>query len=42
MSSALFPRSFRKAYPQAVRGEGCYIFTAAGKKLAAAIDRVVH
>lgn len=32
MSEALFPRSFRKAYPQAVRGEGCYIFTADGKK----------
>ncbi len=30
--SSLFPRSFRKDYPQAVRGEGCYIFTADGKK----------
>src|SRR5579862_481924 len=27
MDNALFPRSFRKVYPQAVRGEGCYIFT---------------
>ncbi len=32
MSQALFPRSFRKAYPQAIRGEGCYVFTADGKK----------
>ena len=32
MSQALFPRSFRKDYPQAVRGQGCYIFTADGKK----------
>lgn len=32
MSQALFPRSFRKVYPQAVRGQGCYIFTADGKK----------
>lgn len=32
MSQALFPRSFRKVYPQAVRGEGCYIFTSDGKK----------
>jgi len=33
VSEAFFPRSFRKAYPQAVRGEGCYLFTADGKKL---------
>ncbi len=32
MTQALFPRSFRKTYPQAVRGEGCYVFTADGKK----------
>src|SRR2546422_11173852 len=32
VSQALFPRSFRKDYPQAVRGQGCYIFTANGKK----------
>jgi len=30
--SALFPRSFTKAYPQAVRGEGVWLFDAAGKK----------
>jgi hypothetical protein len=32
MSDALFPRNFRKTYPQAVRGEGCYIFTADGRR----------
>ncbi|MFQ5816637.1 MAG: aspartate aminotransferase family protein [Terriglobia bacterium] len=32
MTQALFPRSFRKVYPEAVRGEGCTIFTADGKK----------
>ncbi|MGB9404341.1 MAG: aspartate aminotransferase family protein [Candidatus Acidiferrales bacterium] len=32
MTSALFPRNFRKTYPQAVRGEGCYIFTAEGRR----------
>ena len=32
MSQALFPRSFRKLYPQAVRGEGCYLFAADRKK----------
>lgn len=32
MDNALFPRSFRKAYPQAVRGEGCYIFTSDGSR----------
>ncbi len=31
-SSALFPRNFRKTCPQAVRGEGCYIFAADGKR----------
>jgi adenosylmethionine-8-amino-7-oxononanoate aminotransferase len=30
--SSLFPRSFSKDYPQAVRGEGCWIYTADGKK----------
>jgi adenosylmethionine-8-amino-7-oxononanoate aminotransferase len=30
--SALFPRSFSKTYPQAVRGEGVWLFDAAGKK----------
>jgi len=32
VTPALFPRSFRRAYPQAVRGEGCYLFTADGKR----------
>lgn len=32
MSQALFPRDFRKLYPRAARGEGCYIFTSEGKK----------
>ncbi|MGA2430151.1 MAG: aspartate aminotransferase family protein, partial [Candidatus Acidiferrum sp.] len=31
--SALFPRSFRKALPIAVRGEGCWIHTADGRRL---------
>lgn len=33
MSEAFFPRSFRKDYPLAVRGGGCYLYTADGKKL---------
>jgi len=32
VNSSLFPRSFHKSYPQAVRGKGCYIWTADGKK----------
>ena len=32
MSDAVFPRNFLKAYPQAVRGEGCFIFTAGGQR----------
>ena len=32
-SEALFPRSFRKAYPEAVRGDGCFIFTADSRKI---------
>jgi adenosylmethionine-8-amino-7-oxononanoate aminotransferase len=32
VTQAFFPRNFRKVYPQAIRGEGCYIFTADGKK----------
>ena len=32
MSNAVFPRSFLKTYPQAVRGEGCFIFTADGRR----------
>ncbi|MFZ0335708.1 MAG: hypothetical protein WAL69_16350, partial [Candidatus Acidiferrales bacterium] len=30
---ALFPRSFRRDYPQAVRGEGCFLFTADNRKI---------
>src|SRR5690348_1046897 len=33
LTIALFPRSFRKIYPEAVRAEGCYIFTADGHKI---------
>ncbi len=33
MTEALFPRSFRKDYAQAVRGSGCYLYTADGKEL---------
>jgi len=33
MTQALFPRSFRKSYPSAVRGEGCYIVTADGRRI---------
>ena len=32
MSEAVFPRNFLKTYPQAVRGEGCFIFTDAGQR----------
>jgi adenosylmethionine-8-amino-7-oxononanoate aminotransferase len=32
MTQAFFPRSFRKSYPEAVRGEGCFLYTADGKK----------
>ncbi|MGH9863739.1 MAG: aminotransferase class III-fold pyridoxal phosphate-dependent enzyme, partial [Candidatus Acidiferrales bacterium] len=32
MSAAFFPRYFGKSYPRAVRGEGCYLFDAGGKK----------
>ena len=32
-SSTVFPRSFRKTYPEAVRAEDCYIFTADGRKI---------
>ncbi len=32
-AGALFPRSFRKPYPEAVRGEGCFIFTADNRKI---------
>jgi adenosylmethionine-8-amino-7-oxononanoate aminotransferase len=33
LANALFPRNFRKAYPEAVRGEGCFLFTADDKKI---------
>ena len=33
MSQALFPRNFRKEYPDAVRGEGCYLITADGRRI---------
>jgi adenosylmethionine-8-amino-7-oxononanoate aminotransferase len=32
MSDAVFPRNFLKTYPRAVRGEGCFIFTAGGQR----------
>jgi adenosylmethionine-8-amino-7-oxononanoate aminotransferase len=31
-TSSLFPRDFRRDYPLAVRGEGCYLYDAQGKK----------
>src|SRR3954471_9075259 len=30
--TANFPRSFRRPYPQAVRGEGVHLYAAAGKR----------
>ncbi|HKW87231.1 MAG TPA: aspartate aminotransferase family protein [Candidatus Acidoferrales bacterium] len=33
MPSALFPRNFRKRYSEAVRGDGCFIFTADGRRI---------
>jgi adenosylmethionine-8-amino-7-oxononanoate aminotransferase len=32
MNEAIFPRNFLKTYPQAVRGEGCYLYTAEGQR----------
>ena len=32
MDEAIFPRSFLKSYPRAVRGEGCFIFTSEGRR----------
>jgi adenosylmethionine-8-amino-7-oxononanoate aminotransferase len=32
MDGALFPRNFLKAYPHAVRGEGCFVFTSEGRR----------
>lgn len=31
-NEAVFPRNFLKTYPQAVRGEGCYVYTADGRR----------
>src|ERR1700731_1391956 len=31
-NSALFPRNFRKDYPVAVRGEGCWIVDQSGRR----------
>ena len=33
MNQALFPRSFRKSYPTASRGDGCYILTSDGRRI---------
>ena len=33
MTSALFPRNFRKHLPEAVRGEGCFLITSDGRKI---------
>ncbi|MHB8540490.1 MAG: aspartate aminotransferase family protein [Candidatus Acidiferrales bacterium] len=33
MSDALFRRNFHATYPEAVRAEGCFIFTANGRKI---------
>jgi hypothetical protein len=33
MTDALFPRSFRKSYPNAARGDGCYIITTDGRRI---------
>jgi len=32
MDQAVFPRNFLKTYPQAVRGEGCFLHTAEGRR----------
>jgi adenosylmethionine-8-amino-7-oxononanoate aminotransferase len=32
MTEVVFPRNFLKTYPEAVRGEGCFIFTAGGQR----------
>ena len=32
MNETVFPRNFLKAYPRAVRGEGCFVYTADGKR----------
>jgi len=33
MTQAQFPRNFRRSYPVAARGEGCYIFTTDGRRI---------
>jgi len=33
MTDALFPRSFRKGVPTAVRGDGCYLITSDGRRI---------
>ena len=33
MNQALFPRSFRKSYPTAFRGDGCHILTSDGRRI---------
>jgi adenosylmethionine-8-amino-7-oxononanoate aminotransferase len=30
---ALFPRNFRKEYPQAARGQGCYLYSTDGRRI---------
>jgi adenosylmethionine-8-amino-7-oxononanoate aminotransferase len=32
MTETIFPRSFLKTYPRAVRGDGCFVFTADGRR----------
>lgn len=32
MDEAIFPRSFLRTYPRAIRGEGCFIFTSEGRR----------
>src|SRR4029077_21291111 len=32
MDQPVFPRNFLKAYPQAVRGEGCFLYTAEARR----------
>jgi adenosylmethionine-8-amino-7-oxononanoate aminotransferase len=32
LKQVLFPRSFRKEYPRAMRGEGCFLFTSEGQQ----------
>jgi len=47
MTQALFPRNFRRAYPDAVRAEGCYIFDDQNRRIldaagSAAVVNVGH